>query len=422
MYWHQINMYVTKTGIYRLFFLFMMLFFMLIGGCKYPDVTNYASLYRIRNAGSPGISLRLFHANDTLSFLHYRVNSGNLSQIQFGSRNDTARFIRVEFILYADQLIPPAIDSIQVNCDFNRDSVVTGYFPLKNLENGEYEIRIRQLNLKGEYTATDHYRFSKKSIPCPDDFLLLDGSGQIIFERHVSEGVDFYVVAGSAHQIEGRFILLKPSKQFPDPPFIHSPDSPTTFEIINLPEEGSKDTTFVNTGRDQLLCFMPDHEKYCIPVTFIREKGFPYETSIAGKLGAMRYLLTDSEYAFLTQPGSDEKNIHEFWLMAGGNAARAMTLMHQYFERISSANQWFTTFKNGWSTDRGMIYCVLGTPGRVYRSKAVETWVYIGIDHGSDITFNFRNQEIFPGLFEWVLERDSRYSNFWMEKVTLLRR
>jgi GWxTD domain-containing protein len=58
-------------------------------------------------------------------------------------------------------------------------------------------------------------------------------------------------------------------------------------------------------------------------------------------------------------------------------------LMVEYYSRIDYAEKNFVSLngKNGWDTDRGMIYVKFGKPGKVERSyndhgKVIETWIY----------------------------------------------
>jgi hypothetical protein len=40
------------------------------------------------------------------------------------------------------------------------------------------------------------------------------------------------------------------------------------------------------------------------------------------------------------------------------------------------SNFYFTSFKEGWRTERGMIYIIYGPPDKVYKTNEGETWGY----------------------------------------------
>lgn len=57
-------------------------------------------------------------------------------------------------------------------------------------------------------------------------------------------------------------------------------------------------------------------------------------------------------------------------------------VLDEYYRRVSYANEKFTHYIDGWKTDRGMVYIILGPPNNVDRhpyelnSKPYETWEY----------------------------------------------
>jgi hypothetical protein len=82
---------------------------------------------------------------------------------------------------------------------------------------------------------------------------------------------------------------------------------------------------------------------------------------------------------------------------------------------IKKANELFTSYKEGWKTDRGMVYVIFGNPDRVFRENKKEIWLY------GDIRFEFK---IISNLFApkmYVLLRDKGYEKIWIKKITDLR-
>ena len=60
--------------------------------------------------------------------------------------------------------------------------------------------------------------------------------------------------------------------------------------------------------------------------------------------------------------------------------------MQEYYRRIQFANATFSGFMNGWRSDRGMVYIILGPPNDIDRhpfeadSKPYEIWAYYTIN------------------------------------------
>lgn len=131
------------------------------------------------------------------------------------------------------------------------------------------------------------------------------------------------------------------------------------------------------------------------------------------------YICTKQEYARLKEGKGDKKAFDRTILGITGNAQRAKEFMRNYYKRVEWANAYFTSYKEGWKTDRGMIYILFGLPDELYRFADREVWTYK--NQFLNATFEFvRSQTLFdPDNF--VLIRDKKYQDTWYEKIDLWR-
>jgi hypothetical protein len=70
---------------------------------------------------------------------------------------------------------------------------------------------------------------------------------------------------------------------------------------------------------------------------------------------------------------------------------------------------YFTSYKEGWKTDRGMTYLVFGLPDEINRNGQYEVWTYKSIN--AKFTF-IRTGSVFDPDY-YVLERNKRFSETW---------
>ena len=71
------------------------------------------------------------------------------------------------------------------------------------------------------------------------------------------------------------------------------------------------------------------------------------------------------------------------------------------------------TYKEGWKTDKGMIYLVLGPPSRIQRNGLREVWLYSQSANFSEIIFTFYRK---PNQFSedhYELVRYPEYGAYW---------
>ena len=106
----------------------------------------------------------------------------------------------------------------------------------------------------------------------------------------------------------------------------------------------------------------------------------------------LRYISTQKEYEELAQhekAADFQKAVDSFWLKAAGSIERGQELVAGYYGRVQLANERFSSYVEGWKTDRGIIYTIYGPPSEVYRNDKGETWVYGSSSSMLSYTFNF---------------------------------
>ena len=136
---------------------------------------------------------------------------------------------------------------------------------------------------------------------------------------------------------------------------------------------------------------------------------FPMLTTPDELLAPMRYITTDEEYQKLKTAQISKLQIDSFWYDMAGNYERARTIIKEFYSRVSYANNYFTSYKEGWMTDRGMLYIIYGPPDEVYEQNDVEIW-YHAI---SDTKFIFDKIEIPGNNIHYVLQREIDLKDSW---------
>ncbi len=125
---------------------------------------------------------------------------------------------------------------------------------------------------------------------------------------------------------------------------------------------------------------------------YIGDEDFPDVNEPHELAESLRYITTNVEYADLLIIENQKKKIDAFWMERSGNRDRARAAIKQYYLRVESANRYFTTYKPGWKTDKGMIWIVFGEPDKVTKDLEGETWQYIETT-GLSSTFRFIAEE-----------------------------
>ena len=98
------------------------------------------------------------------------------------------------------------------------------------------------------------------------------------------------------------------------------------------------------------------------------------------------YIANPDEMDYMREGKTEQEKIKrflEFWKSkdpSPGNDENE--IFEQYFGRVAFANENFSHYQEGWSTDRGMVYIILGAPNNIerhpfeYNAKPYEIWQY----------------------------------------------
>jgi len=130
------------------------------------------------------------------------------------------------------------------------------------------------------------------------------------------------------------------------------------------------------------------------------------------------FITTQAEYNELLAANNEKPKFDKVILDITRDKDRAKNFMRSYFRRVELANMLFTSYKEGWKTDRGMIYLIYGPPDEVSRNEGNEIWYYKNFQ--ARFTFVKSGSVYDPNLY--VLLRDKRYTEKWYSTIDLWRK
>jgi len=169
---------------------------------------------------------------------------------------------------------------------------------------------------------------------------------------------------------------FKPYEEFPYPPSMVLPEKPGAVK---------PDTTVGIVYSDTLPLMFPRKGIYFCTVSRELNDGytifnfgpeFPNMTTTEDMIEPIAYLASADEMAELKADPKPKMALDGFWLKCGGNVEKSRELIRIYYTRVLYANYYFTSYKEGWRTDRGMIYILYGPPDKLYKSNDEEKWGY----------------------------------------------
>ena len=109
--------------------------------------------------------------------------------------------------------------------------------------------------------------------------------------------------------------------------------------------------------------------------------------------------------------------LQEFWFFEGRTKERSQEMMTTYYSRVQRANELFTSYKEGWKTDRGMVFIIYGPPDQIYNEADSEVWEYGEDADYNDLKFEFVIHQTKLNSQDYILLRDKAYKDSWFRLV-----
>jgi GWxTD domain-containing protein len=199
---------------------------------------------------------------------------------------------------------------------------------------------------------------------------------------------------------------LTPSK---NPYELDSIVIPDIKESIQTSADLNKGLSFTKTG---LYYLSSADQKHGFSLLVVDNK-FPRLTKPEEMIRPLSYICSEEECKKLNNTLRPKFTVDSFWLSIGGSEDYSKKLIKAFYEKVEYANRSFTSFKEGWKTDRGMIYIVFGKPDAVYRHNDQEEWDYENVN-GNSVTFSFRKRnDLYSNDDDYELVRKPVYQSYW---------
>ncbi|MEX2595761.1 MAG: GWxTD domain-containing protein, partial [Salibacteraceae bacterium] len=154
---------------------------------------------------------------------------------------------------------------------------------------------------------------------------------------------------------------------------------------------------------------------------FFFDSYYPEPKSVLHLAEPLRYISTNEEYNVLFESDELKKAVDAHWIKVGGTAQRARELIKAYYSRVQLANRYFTSYLEGWKSDRGMCYIVFGPPDEVYRTTSSETWIYGESGKYKSLSLTFTKVANPFSFNDFRLNRSNSLKNPWYRAVEFWR-
>jgi GWxTD domain-containing protein len=408
----------------------LVLVLVLAGGCKTTEQTTtgtpdvyLASLYNPSQLSlHPDYSI--FHESDQQSTLYIRAYP---SELRFDQANEESEYralvsIRYNLIHLDEGLEGEVVDSANITYKLGaRDEDKSAFFATLSLPLGSgkrYLLRIEARDLNRGSIGLEYLYVDKTNVFNAQNFKVVSlSTGYPKFLRFFLPGERFNIRYRDSGADSIYVEYFRISSELPRPPISASTDYTMHY---------TPDTSFVFPLVDTAHYNLQQKGMYFVRVDPSQPEGlslfnfggsFPQIKTPEELMEPLFYLTTLAEYRDLRKEQNRKLAVDNFWLKIGGSIEKSKELIRIYYNRVVYSNLYFTSNKEGWKTDQGMIFILFGPPNRIQMTGSGEHWFYFSKRRSSPLEFRFDRK---PDAFSdqnmvWVKTTDSQM--FWNDAV-----
>lgn len=376
------------------------------------SATDFSAMY---NPGASVVNpqIKAYVASDTEADVFFRIRTQEL-------KNALANPLEKEINIYVKYYLRSSSDfqladtaSMHYTFDVSAGDYAYGHFKVNLANKISYKLVVDFVNMR--YDIRKRLICDLKNTPVfnDDKFVAKTTSDEFLYNNVVPVGRPLVLYGGADCSTTVDVEFYGEKKYVSLPPYLSSP-----VKSYNVPDSIFR-YTFGDTLRIDKVGFYalgstPKNEKFGI--VSVQNQSYPTITKVSDMLEPMKLICTDKEFAKVDSSANQKKSIDAFWLGLSRNEKNAKEQIRVFYSRVALANMFFSSRVEGWQTDRGMIYVMLGPPTVVNITPTSEEWVY-GENNGMLFTF-----ENISGLRnDFSLLRSNSYQSVWSQVLTTWR-
>ncbi len=391
------------------------------------DTKDMSYLYNPgRSIYTPGITVTSY--DDATSMLKVSIRRNELYFSEANPDGVPLASVLASVRLFDNTFDGALADTASFRFDIRRDEVMGAFtfgIPLKTSEGHAYTAEVKLIDLIRQRTQHLFADFSRTGIYSGMNYFVRDHFSKNELYSHVVKRDQFFnVLVPTLHPDTLWLFYYKPVTAIPASPSTILPEVTVSTEPeaiiplvfsdtlpLMLPAAGIYMFSVDSLIREGLVLynFGPDHPTMARPETMIPP---------------LAYIATPEELEEMMTAGKPKLALDKFWLDRTGSVERSKELIKIYYNRTLFANYYFTSYKAGWLTDRGMVYIMYGPPDKLYKNPQGESWGYkrpqTKSRWGSRYTFeerylwfNFRKEESLFSDNNFVLNRAGTPVSYW---------
>ncbi len=310
-------------------------------------------------------------------------------------------------------------DSATTKFMLNMDEVKNIFvanLPIRTMEGKKYMLKVTTTDMLRKKGTSNYIHIDRSTINTAQNYMVTGANGYPSFDRVFHSGEQFHVQYNRKGVDTVYVRYYQNNTPLPRPPVTNLSSTRPDF----IP-----DSIFAYPYSDTTSYTLPEEGMYHIQVDPVQPGGltlfnfgdnYPRIATVTDMIGPIAYLASSVEFNEMINQTNKKLAVDNFWLESAGNVQTARELIRVYYNRVFFANYFFTSYKEGWKTDRGMMFIVYGPPNILTKKGDTEIWVYYRKKSREPLQFTFSRHESPYTQNDFMLERNF-VNSMWVQAV-----
>ncbi len=338
---------------------------------------------------------RVYHSTDSVSLLRLKIVPSQLLFNQADEKGNYVSYVDVRYRLFLTRkrqasLVDSGVVHYSIDPKMLRSRSVEKSILLRCRLGDKYILEVVMIDQIRKMAVQNFIYVDKRTRYSSQNYMVVDvKTRHQVFSYALDTGDAVKIIYRDQRPHDYFVRYFRPDTTLPAPPnikvgspfLLKKPDSTWTVHY--------SDTEYVRLPRRGIYQFSVDPEVEDGITLCNFGPYFPKILSPRQMAEPLAYLLNKREMRALMRRPNLKLAVDEFWLGTTDDVEKARQLVRIYYNRVYYANIYFTTWKEGWRTDRGMIYIIYGPPDDLSKTVKKEVWTYGDGRNTEKISFTF---------------------------------
>jgi GWxTD domain-containing protein len=365
---------------------------------------------------------KVFHENDQTSKIYLKCLT---SELRFSSANEeriSQALLKINYkvtnSLRGNDILDSAQTTVRINELANQTSIIS-FFKIKRFDLERY---FMEINIVDYYSGKKSQSFITINNLDNDNsqyyLSLKAGNNKPVFEEYFNTSDTFRIFHSETKEGELQVNHYSLKFDIAQVPYSSISENELKFESDSTYMiEFVGDNALFYTLKKGIYLMKAEKDKLggIMKVNF--NKNYPLIVMSGDLLEAAKYILTNEEYDLIKNSNNKKLALDNFWLSISVNQEQARELLKIWYNRATYANLYFTSYKEGYKTDRGMIYMVMGPPDDIQPFDDAEKWIYYNSKEDTQLEFIFVQQLTSISDNDFTLIRETKYEPYYKKAL-----